>query len=259
MYPVISVFGISFLTSGLFWAIGIFFCGIFLLYQARNCGFTRVRILLFLFSVVAGGILGARILYVLLFFAPEDYFSWRALAFYRGGLVFYGGLAGGLLAGLLFTGWQKLVSSQAYFLVALCIAHGIGRIGCVFHGCCYGAVIPENSFLSVIGLIYPHQHQPRYPTQLVEAVFLMFLALGIYYFYFRTRRSGAFYAYSFLYGFFRFMIEFWRADNRGHIPGIVFLSTSQTISLCLMLAVFMHIVWSVKNKNLRKSPSDAKI
>jgi phosphatidylglycerol:prolipoprotein diacylglycerol transferase len=209
--------------------------------------------------VVAGGILGARILYVLLFFPSEDYFSWRALAFYRGGLVFYGGLAGGLLAGLLFTGWQKLVSSQAYFLVALCIAHGIGRIGCVFHGCCYGAVIPENSVFSAIGLVYPNQHLPRYPTQLVEAAFLLFLAIGLYYFYFRPRRSGAFYAYAFLYGSFRFMIEFWRADNRGNIPGIAFLSTSQTISLFLMLAVFIHIVWSVKNKHLRKNPSDAKI
>ena len=34
-------------------------------------------------------------------------------------------------------------------VVGLCVAHGFGRIGCFFGGCCYGKTVEPHTFLSI--------------------------------------------------------------------------------------------------------------
>ena len=69
-----------------------------------------------------------------------------------GGMVFYGGLIGGILcaAGLLLSGRIRFPQLEVVYLPVIPLVHGIGRIGCFCAGCCYG--IPTDGFW---GVTYP--------------------------------------------------------------------------------------------------------
>ena len=147
----------------------------------------------------------------------------------------------------------------------LVLAHGFGRLGCFFGGCCYGA--PTDSFLGVVfpagsaaGKEHPDYNAaaellkivekeveengeiitvtetlypsvPVLPTQLFEAAFAFILFAVMLIFYKKLRYNNV-EIYAFAYGIFRFVLEFWRGDDRG-ATGIA-LSPSQIMSLILM-------------------------
>lgn len=112
------------------------------------------------------------------------------------------------------------------------LGHGFGRIGCFFAGCCYGA--ETDSFL---GVTFPGMENPVLPTQLFEAVFefVLFAVLLI------GRKKFKEYnieIYLLSYGVFRFIIEFFRGDDRGSL-GLA-LTPSQFLSLvCIVFAVLL--------------------
>ena len=89
-----------------------------------------------------GGILGARIFFIL-FYNPSFYFANPMEVFFiqNGGLSIHGGIIGGVLVGYLFLKKHKLPIWQTLDVVApsLILAQGISRIGCdvfvvFFHG-----------------------------------------------------------------------------------------------------------------------------
>lgn len=118
-----------------------------------------------------GGMAGAKLLWVFEHFGEE---ALPNLVFSRGGLSWFGGFAGGVLAGL----WvmhRKHLPRLAVLAAAtpgLALGHAIGRIGCFLVGDDYGrpttlpwaVAFPE-------GL--PPTDVPVHPTQLYEAVALM--------------------------------------------------------------------------------------
>ncbi len=93
-----------------------------------------------------GGILGARIVYLYTVEHVKDLGELlsRLPRIWDGGIVLYGALLGGALAYLLgyFLSFRKrgLDSLQLADVVAPCLALGIGlgRLGCLLNGCCYG-------------------------------------------------------------------------------------------------------------------------
>jgi phosphatidylglycerol:prolipoprotein diacylglycerol transferase len=97
---------------------------------------------------VVGGLLGARLFYIVQKWSELDGTSiseklWTALQFTEGGLVVYGAILGGI-AGIL--GWtllQKVVplSLLDAIVPAFFIGLAFGRIGCLMNGCCYGGVV----------------------------------------------------------------------------------------------------------------------
>jgi phosphatidylglycerol:prolipoprotein diacylglycerol transferase len=95
-----------------------------------------------------GGVVGARLLAMLLDPQPGGLWQqlYRFVEIWKGGLVFYGGLAGGAAAYLL--AWWRIVRPHRLStlriadIVTPSIALGIffGRFGCFLNGCCYGGV-----------------------------------------------------------------------------------------------------------------------
>lgn len=120
---------------------------------------------------------------------------------------------------------------------ALCFGHAVGRLGCLFAGCCHGKLYAESRpftlpvrVLSVNGdLLYT-----RYavPVQLFEAAFLCLLGVFLTVRVVKGKRYGLSF-YCFLYGVWRFLIEFARGDDRGATV-ISFLSPSQLTALFLI-------------------------
>jgi phosphatidylglycerol:prolipoprotein diacylglycerol transferase len=196
------------------------------------------------FWALVFGFLGARVTYILV--------EWKwflanplGVIFSRSGFVFYGGVIAGILTVLILAKKYKLDLLKSADVAALGIplGHAIGRIGCFCYGCCYG--VPTNSFP---GVLFPPQSPAGLsgvkviPTQLISAfsLFLIFCLLLMV----RKRRrfSGqVVLSYTFFYGIFRFIIEFYRGDWRGKI---FFLSTSQFFSLIAIIAsVIFFLKW----------------
>jgi len=190
------------------------------------------------FWLMAGGIIGARIAYVI---ADLPYYLDHPAAIWRmdqGGLIFYGGLLGGIAAFFIFAARRRLaVPSLADFAVSgLPLGHAIGRIGCFLNGCCYGTEC------SLPWSVYLHDAF-RHPTQLYESAGNFAIYALLLWLYLRRPRPGTVLAaYLMLYPALRFMDEFVRGDERLRFLG---LTVAQDISLLLFatgltLMILLH-------------------
>lgn len=192
--------------------------------------------------VLASGIFGMAVGYgsAVLFQAFYDFL--KTGVFQIGGdtgATFYGGLIGGAAGFLLlyFIGGRFFCPGEAvpaFFTVSgmaacgITLAHACGRIGCFMVGCCYGATTD-----AWYGIYMPARGARVIPTQLYEAVFLLLLTV-LFVFLVLRRRHGVLAFYMIAYGVFRFLIEFWRADDRG-ASFLSFLSPSQFTALLMIL------------------------
>jgi phosphatidylglycerol:prolipoprotein diacylglycerol transferase len=162
---------------------------------------------------LVGGLLGAKLLYVFEHLRESSFFS---LFLDRGGMSWFGGFVGGLVAGFLTIRAKKwpMIAVLAAATPALAIGQALGRIGCFLVGDDYGrpTTLPW-------GVAFPKGLPPTYervhPTQIYEAIFLAVLAWILI----RWRRRGVadrtvLGRYFLLAGVFRFLLEFVRVNVR---------------------------------------------
>lgn len=207
-------------------------------------------------AALIGGIVGAKLWYVVLTKDPGALFS-------RGGLVWYGGFLGGVVAVLL-NGWRLGVPARWTVQImapALAAAYALGRIGCFLVGDDYGrptdlpwaVSFPEGlppttaGNLAAFGVQLPPGTDPStllavHPTQLYE-VGLMFLAFAILW---RLRLkewgTGALFGiYLVMAGAERFLVEILRAKDDRFFSGF---TAAQLTSVALVLTgVGLYARW----------------
>lgn len=187
--------------------------------------------------LILGLLAGARLGYVIFY----NFFYYldnplETFAVWQGGLSFHGGLAGSIVAGVLFCRSHKLDPWMIADLIIVTapIGLGLGRIGNFINGELYGRIttVPW-------AMVFPGGGEhPRHPSQLYEALLegvLLFLLLWIlkerkYPFGFMT----AFFVIG--YGTFRFLIEFFREPDTQ--LGFVFgsFTMGQVLSSAMILA-----------------------
>ena len=167
--------------------------------------------------------------------------------------TFYGGLFGGVATFLIVYRFYYLRNNEPIIkkmLIiapsAICLAHGIGRLGCFFNGCCYG--IETDAWY---GIQFPGHDHKVIPTQLFEMAFLLILALILGIMAFKKDFKYTMPIYLFSYGIFRFLIEFIRGDERGQLQG---LSPSQYWCFAMVIVgaflIFAYQKWIfVKKEN----------
>jgi len=161
-----------------------------------------------------------------------------------GGLVMYGGLLGGLLAGFLYLRLKRLSFARYADAFAPSIALGVflTRIGCFLHGCCFGKpwdgplavsfppASPAGHFQEQI------QAAGLHPSQLYESlgglvILVVLLALGRRW----KRWEGLqFYMVILMYAVLRFGVELTRHFEPGERLGP--LTHNQVV--CIVLFVF---------------------
>ncbi|MGM9641874.1 MAG: prolipoprotein diacylglyceryl transferase [Eubacteriales bacterium] len=164
------------------------------------------------------------------------------------GATFLGGLLGGVSVFLLIYFCLghfifKRKENIAYFprlldfsAVAITCAHGFGRLGCLMAGCCHGAVTD-----AWYGIYHVALESKVVPIQLFEAVFLFALSATLAYLV-SKRINGTMALYMLAYGIWRFIIENFRADDRGSTV-VDFLTPSQLTSLVLIIgSVFVYVL-----------------
>ena len=162
---------------------------------------------------IFGGMLGAKLLWVS---EHLDEANFLELLLSRGGMSWFGGFAGGLLAGIIVIRLKglPLIRVLAAATPGLAIGHAIGRVGCLLVGDDYGRptdlpwgiAFPE-------GL--PPTEVPVHPTMMYEAFLLVPLAWVLI----RMRRrdtppSTVLGFYLAAAGTIRFVIEFLRINER---------------------------------------------
>lgn len=118
-------------------------------------------------------------------------------------------------------------------------AHGFGRLGCLFAGCCYG-----RQTTSPLGIYMPGIGKTVIPVQLYEAIFLFILAAVLIV---RTVRFRYYSLplYMVLYGVWRYFIEYLRGDDRGATV-VSFLSPSQLVAFLLVIGAFVVFIFEKK-------------
>ncbi len=96
-------------------------------------------------ALIAGGLIGARLFYVIEY--RDQYITdnllttiGKLLNFTQGGLVVYGSFIGGFLAGVAYVLWKRLPLLTMGDVIVPCLFIGLslGRLGCFMNGCCYG-------------------------------------------------------------------------------------------------------------------------
>ncbi len=246
---------------GLMISLG-FVLGVFLAArQARKEGLPPERIMDLCVYVLLAALVGSRILFVLTDLHAFAARPWDAFAIWKGGLVFYGGLIGAIPVGIWYLKRHRLPLWKTADIMApsIALAHGFGRIGCFFAGCCYG--VPCHLPIAIT-FTNPHSIAPTgiplFPTQLTESGG-EFLIFGILLLLRRYKKFDGqlFWLYVPLYATLRFIIEFYRGDA---IRGVYFhglISTSQIIAIG-MFALACVMLWRLR-KAAKTEPAAPKV
>lgn len=168
-----------------------------------------------------------------------------------GGSVFYGGLLGGIGAGVLYLKVTKQSLGDFSDLAALVapMFHAFGRIGCFLGGCCYG-IECDFGFVYENALVESANGVRRFPVQLVESGFeFLLFALILFMFINGIQKHRLFLWYLFIYSIGRFILEFFRGDEYRGFVG--FLSTSQFISVFIFaVSLILLIRTNIKHKKI---------
>jgi len=240
MHPILFKIGsLTIYTYGVFVFLGVIIGYSLSLKEAKSHHIDKDKFSNLVFWSILFSFIGARVFYIITNFkdflqSPTEYI------FSRSGFVFYGGLVFGLVSMFFYSrkyniDFLKLLDISAF---GITIGHSIGRLGCFSYGCCYGK--PTNSF---IGVVFPIESPVKpigvrvIPTQLIEAFFLVVIFFILKYLKRKINfKGGLFFSYCFLYGILRFIIEFFRGDDRGYF---LFFSTSQWFSIFfIFLSIF---------------------
>jgi len=120
-------------------------------HRGRSLGISSDFIVGLGFWMMLGGVVGARTFYVI---QKWDEFSSYAfgerlvaiIKLTEGGLVIYGGLIGGIVAGSVYCVMNRKPVRAFGDLIApaFLIGYSFGRIGCLLNGCCFGGICTES-------------------------------------------------------------------------------------------------------------------
>lgn len=246
MFPKIADIGaITIHTYGLLLAVA-FIAGIWLTSRnARREGIDPDSMWNMGLIIIFSALVGAKIL---LFLSDYSYYSQNpreifSLSTLRSTGVYYGGLALALVASAWYLHRAKLPGWKVADLAAPGIALGqaIGRIGCLSAGCCFGK--PTHMPWGIT-FTDPYAYDnvgvplntPLHPTQLYEAGGTLLLFVYLMWRLSRRHFTGqVILEYLLLYSVLRFIIEFFRDDDRGFLFNGL-LSTSQFIGILTIAA-----------------------
>jgi phosphatidylglycerol---prolipoprotein diacylglyceryl transferase len=242
--PVLFILGpITVFSYALFTVLGSFIA----IYTAAMHGYihkiNRHQVYMQGLSVLAGGIIGAKLHYVIQY----GTFSWDG--FINSGFVFYGGFIGATLGVLIVSYVQRIpiLKSLDLFGIGVPLGHGISRIGCFFQGCCYGAETSLNLpwLVEYLGAV-------RHPTQLYSVFGNLLIFAMIKYTSIKKKGlpPGTFAGmYLVLYPIMRFSVEFLRVEPKVFLG----LTSAQVISIALFIigSILLYRSYNLNKLNVR--------
>ena len=254
MYPILFSLGkLTIYTYGFFVAIGFIVGMMLAVNEAKRLGEEDGNIMDLCFYLLVSAIVGSRLFYVglnlkMFLSNPVGIFK-----IWEGGLVFYGGFIVALLTAIIYLKNKKMLLWKTADILAPSIAagHFLGRVGCLFAGCCYGkacdlpwaTTFTHPDTLAPIGI-------PLHPTQLYHAASNLTIFCFIWILRRRKQFDGQlFWLYVLVYGITRSLLEVFRGDYRGEtILGVLSVSQVAGGAMVIIAIVMMVILGKRKDK-----------
>jgi phosphatidylglycerol:prolipoprotein diacylglycerol transferase len=211
--------------------------------------------------LIAGAIAGARLLFVGTFwreqFAGRPF--WEVFEVWHGGLVYYGGLIGASLAGMLYARGKGLPLWKLADILAPGVALGsfFGRWGCLMNGCCYGRPtrLPWGIQFPVGHETHPHNDglpHMVHPTEIYDSLLNLALFAGLAWFYKRRKFDGQVFAlYLVCYAVLRSFVECFRGDYPASDLVAGWITPAQLASVGTLLAGALLLALLPKGKEAR--------
>jgi phosphatidylglycerol:prolipoprotein diacylglycerol transferase len=192
--------------------------------------------------LMVGAILGARIVYVTTYWKQEfaDQPLSEIFMIQHGGLVYYGGLIGATIAGMIYIHWKKMPLWKTADVFAPSIALGsvFGRIGCLLNGCCYGRAcsLPWAISFPADNPLHPPT-TPVHPTEIYDALLNLVLYIFLAWLFRRKKFDGQIFAtYLIVYAVFRSIVEYFRGDYPpDHVHFTFGLTSAQLVSVPIFI------------------------
>ncbi len=230
MYPVICRIGpLSIYSYGFMLAMAVVVCSYLLSKDAQKNQVKPEVVYDLVFWIVVGGIIGARLFFIVLnlqFFIENPS---EIIKIHNGGLSFQGSVIFGGLAAVWTIRKHKLKPLLMLDMIApyLALGQSLGRVGCYLNGCCYGRHAHW-------GVFFPYNSDVLHPTQLYSTIGLFFIFVYLLYFRNHSKLQGkTFVMYLMLASSLRFVVEFYRGD---HFSTFLGLSIYQHVSLGIFCA-----------------------
>jgi phosphatidylglycerol:prolipoprotein diacylglycerol transferase len=259
-------FGIPLYAYGLMLTISVIVGRLLALRLAVRAGIDRNVADRCALWTLAGAIVGARLLFVVTNLDEFDH-VFEIFAWWKGGVVAYGGFLGGLAAAIVFCKRKgiSLLTWADCVAPSLCVGLAITRVGCFLGGCDFGrdwngpwaVQFPPGSPASVqqarLGLLPTGAMEslPVHPTQVYEALVGIGLLILVLTVRRRQRVAGlALAAFAMSYAVLRFLIEMVRADPGRGVIGP--LSTSQFIAIVTFVAA-AALLYVLRRKSAARS------
>jgi phosphatidylglycerol:prolipoprotein diacylglycerol transferase len=233
----INHFGI--MSYSIFSTLAYGSAGIIFYLEAKRRKIESEPLIYIVFAALLGGLIGSRIGSAL--FVYREFYFKNPLALLSpevGGKTIVGGLIGGYIGVIIAKKILKVNRSTGdLFAPGLALGIAIGRVGCFLNGCCYGAISHLPWSVMIKGEL-------RHPTQLYESLFCFGLFIFLWLIRKRVDKEGdLFKIFLFIYSFFRFWIEFLRADK----VMIAFnLSIAQIV--CVFVFCYLAVYFLKQNK-----------
>jgi phosphatidylglycerol---prolipoprotein diacylglyceryl transferase len=247
MYPTLLKIGFIHIYSyGLMVGCAFFISAFLLSERAARAGFKEDFFWNLCFWALIGGIAGGRLAYIILNFQFFRDNPQEILMLWHGGLVWYGGLLGGILCALFYVKLKKKSIGKVLDELApfVALGHSIGRIGCFLNGCCYGRP-------AAWGIYFPVHNDYLIPVQLFSSLNLLAVFIILRVMQERARRQGfVFVAYLLLSSLERFLMEFLRNDSAPIFYG---LTVFQIISAAIFLITLC--LWTIILLSRKKKPA----
>lgn len=201
---------------------------------------------------LAGAFVGAR-LYFIAQNDPALYVRepWRMLMVWEGGLAFFGGLFGAMLAAFAYTKRRRLSFARAadLFAPAIPVAAAIGRIPCLLAGMDYGTptTLPWGVVYTHPSSYAPNDGIARHPVQAYELLGDLAIAGVLLSLRGRLPRGALFLTYLVLFGVLRFVLFF----ARGDVPVVAWgLKNGHWTALIILLVAAPMLFMRLRNMTL---------
>ena len=218
MKPVLIEFGgIALPSYGIMLAVSFMCAIIYVRKVAKKFDISPIVIENLAFYLMVGVIIGGRLLYAIFHWQQYENDILGIIRIWEGGMMFFGGFIGAILAGFIYLRKQKIPVLKIADIIAPAIALGLffTRIGCFLNGCCFG--VPSGLPWAVkfpdhcVAGVSPVGNLTLHPTQLYTSLF----GLALFFFlHNRLKRSHGqgeiFSLYLMFHGAFRFGINFIR-------------------------------------------------
>jgi phosphatidylglycerol:prolipoprotein diacylglycerol transferase len=256
--PVLFKWGIIEIRYyGLFYAVGFIIAYFLIIYLAkrRGLGISKEDASDFTLYSVFGGVLGARIFYVI-FYNPAFYLAnpLEIIAIWHGGLSFHGGMAGVLVSSYLFCKKKKIDYYEMADIVILpvALALALGRMANFINGELFGRLANVGWCIdySKSQFIQDIPSGCRHPSQIYSSLKNIFIFGVLWSIKDRNLPKGfVFWSFVAMYGALRTAVEFFRQPD----SQLGFIFSYFTMGQLLSFPMFLIGAYMLYRISLKKN------